>query len=154
MTWFRAIVAIIATLLLSGAADAQTGVFEVPVAMLVTEPAQGYGMYDPRPSNHFKVGETVRFYLEPKGFTYKEADKIFTFGISADLLLTRDKDVLFGKKDFLMQDFQSHVPNKELMLNGSLSISGASPGDYVIELLVRDNTSKASTKVQLPFTLD
>ena len=40
------------------------------------------------------------------------------------------------------------------MLYGDLNIGGAPPGDYLLEIIVRDKVSRQVAKVTLPFTID
>ena len=126
----------------------------LPVVLFVKDKATGYGMYEPRGSNHFKVGEPLKFYIEPLGYKFKHNGDRVTFGVSADLRITQNGETLFSKDNFLDIDFDSHHDNAELMLNGSLDLTGASAGNYAIELSVRDHSSSDIAHVSLPFTLE
>jgi hypothetical protein len=130
------------------------GAFDIPVAVLVDTPAAGYGMYVPRASNHYKAGGTVYFYLEPKNFKYADVGTLHRFGSVSDLLLIKGGTIVFGKKDFLNMDFKSHYLNKEIDLTGNLTLGQSAPGDYVLELAVRDIVSNEAVTVDLPFTID
>jgi len=132
----------------------QEAPLSLSVVLFVKDKAAGYGMYEARDSSHFKVGEPLMFFIEPLGYKYKSTGDMVTFGLSMDLVLTRKGDVLFSKDDFLNVDFQSHHANTELMLNGTLNVSGAPAGDYQIELVVRDHSSAQTARTQLPFTID
>jgi hypothetical protein len=156
MNWLKTTLAAGAVLLLIGGAQAANAEsFELPVALFVKSAAQGYGMYEVRQTNHFKVGETINFYIQPLNFKYKEEkDSMYSFGMSADLILVSKGEVLFGKTDFMNLNFNSHVKNKELMLNGHLDVTGAPPGEYTIELLVRDHVSKELAKTKMDFVID
>ena len=64
------------TTALSGARDFLGAVWgQVPQigftqALLVSETAAGYGVYNPRPTNLYKKGEPIIIYAEPFGFSY------------------------------------------------------------------------------------
>jgi hypothetical protein len=125
----------------------------LPVALFVKDKASGYGMYEARESNRFKVGEPLKFYLEPLGYKYKRSGGLVTFGVSMDLRITQNGQVLFAKDNFLDVNFDSHHDNAEVMLNGSLDLTGAAPGDYKVELDVRDHGSSDIAHASLPFTI-
>ena len=126
----------------------------LPVVIFVKDKATGYGMYDPRGSNHFKVGDPLKFYIEPLGYKFKHNGDKVAFGVSADLAITQGGQTLFSKDNFLDIDFDSHHDNAELMLNGSLDLTGASPGNYEIQLSVRDHSSSDIAHATLPFTIE
>jgi len=130
------------------------GAFEIPIAVLVESPAGGYGMYDVRASNHYPVGATVYFYLEPKNFKYADVGSLHRFGSKADLLLIKDGTIVFGKKDFLNMDFKSHYANKEINLSGNLTTGKSAPGKYTLEMSVRDIISNETVTVDMPFVID
>jgi hypothetical protein len=126
----------------------------LPVALFVKAKATGFGMYEARETNHFKIGEPLKFYLEPLGYKYKRNGDLVDFGVSMDLRLMRGDETLYGKDDFLDVNFESHHDNAELMLNGSLDLSGAPAGDYRLELTLRDHSSADVARAVLPFTID
>ena len=126
----------------------------LPVVVFVKDKATGYGMYEARGTNHFKVGEPLKFYIEPLGYKFKHNGDRVSFGVSMDLRITQNGETLFTKDNFLDVDFDSHHDNAELMLNGSLDLTGASPGNYAIELSVRDHSSSDIAHASLPFTID
>lgn len=126
----------------------------IPTATFVTAPADGYGIFTPRPDNSFPVGETLLVYLEPIGFDWKAVDGFYTSLLTVDFDLTSpDGKVLAGQKGFGKFDFKSHVPNSEYMANLTLNVSGAPAGDYVLVLTVNDENGGGSAKVQLPFSI-
>jgi hypothetical protein len=126
----------------------------LPVALFIEGKAGGYGLYDARPSNHFKAGEPLVFYVEPLGYKYKRDGDIVTFGASMDVTLTSAGKTLYHKDDFLTTDLKSHHANAELDLVGTLNLTGAAPGDYVLEIVVRDHSSADVALTQLPFTIE
>ncbi len=142
-------------LALTTAAEAQdAGSIRVPVALFVKERASGYGMYEARASNHYKVGEQLLFYLEPADYKYQTSGELNRFGATMDLRLTQDGNTLYSKDGFLKADFLSHHMNKEINFSGSLDVAGAPAGEYNLELIVQDAFSNGIAKVVLPFIID
>ncbi|GAB4536325.1 MAG: hypothetical protein Tsb0019_37730 [Roseibium sp.] len=126
----------------------------IPVALFVTAPADGFGIYTARPDSVFPKGETLRIYLEPVGFDWSEKDGLYNSLLTVDFdLAAPDGKVLAGQKGFGRFDFRSHVPNTEYMANLSLDVAGAPEGDYVLVLTVNDEAGGGSAKVELPFSI-
>ena len=126
----------------------------LPVALFVKETATGYGMYEARATNHFKVGEPLNFYVEPLGYKFKHNGDKTSFGVTMDLRITQNGRTLFSKDNFLNIDLDSHHDNAEFNVNGSLNLTGAAAGNYELELLVRDHASAETAHTKLPFTID
>jgi hypothetical protein len=124
-------------------------------AIFVSDHPEWYGMYTARPSNTFKPGEPLVAYAEPIGYGWKEISKdTYEFGFAVDFLLKRpDGSILAGKQDFAKLIKQTHVRNREFMLTLTLDVSGADPGDYVLEYKLRDIASAKSTSFELPFNI-
>lgn len=140
-------------LLLAGAAGAAES-FSVPLSLLIDGAPAGNGMYDERASNRYKQGDTLYFYAEPKNYKYKQEGKLYNFGFTGDILLVTNNEVVFGKREFWNATFKSHYPNKEIMLNGTLSLGNSPPGNYVAEFTVTDKVGKESAKFSLPFVIE
>ena len=138
----------------TGAEAQEAQQFRVPVALFVKQRATGYGMYEARPTNHFKAGEPLLFYVEPVDFKYKADGDLAKFGAVMDLRLTQDGKTLFSKDGFVTAAFTSHHMNKEINFSGSLDVSGAPAGEYELELLLQDSASDGVATVVLPFVID
>ena len=123
------------------------------VATLVSSRAGLYGAEQKRPSNHYKAGETILFYIEPVGLKHKPQGEMITCGLSMDLLVKRDGTIVFGKEGFLSADFPSRHPVQEIMLNGDLTIR-APTGPYELELVLHDHNSAEVGRATLPFVID
>jgi hypothetical protein len=124
-------------------------------AVFVSEHAAGFGMYKPRASDSFKPGEKLTVYAEPLGYGWKPVDDgQFEFGFVVDFLVkSPDGNILAGKQDFARLVQQSHVRNREFMLTLNLDLSGADPGNYVLEYTLHDIASDKSTSFNLPFKI-
>ncbi|MHA7772038.1 hypothetical protein [Roseibium sp. M-1] len=126
----------------------------IQTATFVTAPADGYGLYTVRTDTAFGSGEPLLIYLEPIGFDWKQENGLFTSLLTVDFDLgTPDGTVLASQKGFGRFDFKSHVPNTEYMANLTLNVSGAPAGDYVLDLIVNDETGSGSAKVRMPFSI-
>lgn len=122
-------------------------------ATFVTERAAIYGSYSPRGSSSYKRGEPLVAYLEPVGYGWKQDGDAFVLGISLDVVFkSRDGKVLGGQEKFLNSEQRSRYRLRELMLNVTLNLGTAPPGDYVAEFVARDHTGKSGS-VSMPFTI-
>ena len=136
------------------AASAQPEAFSLPLVLFVAAKPAEYGLYTARQTNHFKAGEAVLFYAEPKNFKYQEQGGLFTFGFVADIYLIHHDDVIFGKENFMNYAVQSHHQNKEFMIDGHLNITGAPAGNYILKFVVHDRIGNESAEARLPFVID
>lgn len=126
-------------------------------AILVSGPAQGYGIYTERPAGPYKPGEKVLIYSEPKGFGYRDnGDGTVTFGFSLDLSVTGpDGAEVFSQADWQHVELTSKERNREFMLTIDLDFGATPPppGDYKLNFLVHDMNSSESAPISLPVTL-
>ena len=124
-------------------------------ALFVADHPHGFGLYQERASNIFKPGETLVAYAEPVGFGAKDAGNgLVEFGFAVDFLIkSPDGQILTGQQDFARLTQQSHVRNLEFMLVLTLNVTGAPPGDYVVEYKLRDVSGEKSTSFELPFKI-
>jgi len=124
-------------------------------AFFVARPPEGFGIYERRPSNRFKPGETLFVYAEPVGFGWKPVggDRV-EFGFEVDFVIKkRDGTIIGGKDNFARLALQSHSRNREFMLKLSLDVAGVPSGDYVLQYRLRDIASDKSMSFELPFTI-
>ena len=124
-------------------------------AVFETQRAEGFGQYQERSSNVFKPGEKLIAYVEPVGYGWKEATPgSFEFGFNVDFLIkSPDGKVLTGQENFANLALKSRARAREFMLNLTMNVSGAPPGDYVLEYKLRDITGDKSAVVDLPFKI-
>ena len=124
-------------------------------ALFVADHPHGFGLYQERASNVFKPGEALVAYAEPVGFGAKDAGSgLVEFGFAVDFLIkSPDGQILTGQQDFARLTQQSHVRNLEFMLVLTLNVTGAPPGDYVVEYKLRDVSGDKSTSFELPFKI-
>ena len=79
---------------------------------------------------------------------------MFEFGFAVDFLVkSPNGKILAGQQDFARLAERSHDRNMEFMVALTLNLSGAPPGDYVIEYKLRDVASDKSVSFELPFKI-
>ena len=124
-------------------------------ALFVAGAPAGFGIYTARPDGPFKAGEKLIVYAEPVGYGWKDkGDGTYDFGFDVDLALkSPDGTVLTQQKSFAHLPINSHAKNHEFMLTLTLDVTGADPGQYVLEYTVHDLASNKSAVISLPFTL-
>lgn len=128
---------------LFGAAwDATTGL-AIGEAILIAEPASGYGIYNPRPNDTFKIGEPVLIYAEPMGFGYASpGDGLYSIGFFVDLkVMTEAGEVLGDLQNLTELNLTSRYPNREFQANLTYNLDGVPPGRYVLQTTLRDKNS-------------
>ncbi len=140
--------------------------FSLARALLVAEPARGYGIYTPRKDNVYLhappgkplfpgKGQPIYVYLEPMGYEVKRVKgNRYRFGVSMDASLLDEKgNLLFGKENFLRQEVESHHFIREFFLNVTLNLKGAPPGQYMLRLTVQDVGSGRRASAKLPIRI-
>jgi len=124
-------------------------------AVFEKQRAEGFGMYQERPSNVFKPGEKLIAYVEPVGYGWKEGGNgTVQFGFDVDFLIkSADGKILTGQENFAKLAETSQRRNREFMVTLTMSVSGAPAGEYVLEYKLRDIASDKSMVINLPFTI-
>jgi len=124
-------------------------------ALFVEGHPDGFGQYVERSSSAFKKGEKLVTYAEPAGYGWKDiGNGTYEFGFKVDFLLkTPDGKVLAGQEDFADLSQKSHARNREFMVILTLNVTGAPPGDYVIEYRLRDVTGAKTGAFSQPFKI-
>ena len=90
--------------------------------VLVTEPAAGFGIFNPRADEKFKVGEPILIYAEPFGFGYGSGgDGLYTIGFTVDLKVSTEAGEVLGEIPGLANlDLTSRYQNREFQANVQL----------------------------------
>jgi hypothetical protein len=124
-------------------------------AVFVSKHPDGFGMYAARETNIFKPGEQLVTYAEPVGYGWNVIGQgMYEFGFIVDFLIKQpDGKIVAGQQDFAKLARTSRVRNREFMLTLTLDVTGANPGDYVLEYKLRDITGDKSTSFELPFKI-
>ena len=112
--------------------------------------AAGYGVYKEH-GNVFAPGEAMVLYVEPVGFSHKQAldergNTLYVMNITADYIISDASGTkLQAIKDVPVGSVISHRPNTELFLELTLSQERPFPvGDYTITYVVNDKVSGES----------
>jgi hypothetical protein len=117
-------------------------------AILVTEPASGVGIYNPKADEKYKVGEPILIYAEPFGYGYGSAgDGLFSIGFAVDLkVMTETGEILGEMPELAVLELTSRHQNREFQANLTYTLNGIPPGRYVLETTLRDkNSAKVGT---------
>ncbi len=122
--------------------DATTGL-AIGETTLIVEPASGYGIYNPRPDDKFKLGEPVLIYAEPMGFGYgSPGDGLYSIGFFVDLKVMNEAGEVLGDLQNITElDLTSRYQNREFQANLTYNLEGVPPGRYVLQTTLRDKNS-------------
>ncbi len=124
-------------------------------ALFVAGHPEGFGIFEQRADAVFAPGEPIVVYAEPAGYLWQDnGDGTYNFGFDIDLLVkSSDGEIIGGKEKFQQTVLTSHSRNREFMLILTLTLTGAPPGDYVVEYVTHDISSDKVGKISLPFTI-
>lgn len=122
--------------------DATSGL-AIGETVLIAEPASGYGIYNPRADDKFKIGEPILIYAEPMGFGYgSPGEGLYSIGFFVDLkVLTEGGEVLGDLQNLTELELTSRYPNREFQANLTYNLEGVPPGRYVLQTTLRDKNS-------------
>ena len=115
-------------------------------ALLVSETAAGYGVYNPRPTNLYKKGEAIIIYAEPFGFAYgAPGEGLHSIGFAVDLqVLDSQGAELASVPNVTQLDLNSRYENREFQANITYNLDGIAPGKYTLVTTMRDKNSDKS----------
>lgn len=110
---------------------------------LISEPASGYGIFNPRADDKYKIGEQVLIYAEPMGFGYGTAGEgLYSIGFFVDLkVMTEGGELLGDLQNVTELNLTSRYPNREFQANLTYSLDGITPGRYLLQTTLRDKNS-------------
>ncbi len=109
----------------------------------VTEPAAGFGLYNPRPDAVYKSGEPIILYAEPVGFGYGTGGEgLYTVGFSVDLqVLDEAGQELANVQGVTELNLTSRYKNREFQANLTYNLDGIAAGKYRLVTTLRDKNS-------------
>jgi len=124
-------------------------------AVLVAEPASGYGIYNLRPTTAYKAGESIYVYAEPYGYGFgSPGDGLFSIGFFVDLkVVAADGAVLAEVPGLAELDLTSRVRNREFQASITYDLTGLEPGSYVLVTSLRDKNSAKSGSFETPIEI-
>ena len=122
--------------------DATTGL-AIGETALIVEPASGYGIYNPRPDDKFKLDEPVLIYAEPIGFGYgTPGEGLYSIGFFVDLKVMNDAGEVLGDLQNVTElDLTSRYQNREFQANLTYNLTGIPAGCYTLQTTLRDKNS-------------
>ncbi|WP_296572305.1 hypothetical protein [Phreatobacter sp.] len=123
-------------------------------ATFVAEEPQGYGVFNPRDSTSFEIGQPLLVYAELAGQGWRRSGDIFRTDLVLDFELRRaDGQSLVAQQAFNTIATASRRRNREFFLYVTYSFSGLEPGDYVVRTTVRDRAGNKQTAFDLSFAV-
>jgi len=123
-------------------------------ATFVAEEPQGYGVFNPRDSTSFEIGQPLLVYAELAGQGWRRSGDIFRTDLVLDFELRRaDGQSLVAQQAFNTIATASRRRNREFFLYMTYSFSGLEPGDYVVRTTVRDRAGNKQTAFDLTFSV-
>lgn len=123
-------------------------------ATFVAEEPQGYGVFNPRDSTSFEIGQPLLVYAELAGQGWRRSGDIFRTDLVLDFELRRaDGQSLVAQQAFNTIATASRRRNREFFLYMTYSFSGLEPGDYVVRTTVRDRAGDKQTAFDLTFAV-
>lgn len=146
---------------ISGARDLLGQVWDMaPVlgfteAVLVEQPAPGFGVYNPRPTIAYKLGEPIHVYAEPYGYGFgSPGEGLFSIGFFVDLQVFAADGALLGELPGVAElDLTSRRQNREFLATITYDLSGIEPGSYVLVTSLRDKNSDKSGSFETPIEI-
>lgn len=112
-------------------------------AVLVIEPASGFGIFNPRAGNVYKQAEAIVIYAEPFGYGFgSPGEGLYSIGFFVDLQVqTAAGEVLGDVPGVTELDMTSRFPNTEFQANVTYNLDGIAPGKYRLITTLRDKYS-------------
>jgi hypothetical protein len=96
------------------------------------------GDFEKRKDNVYRSGERIYLACHVLGYQFKEDRAQMT---SDFYFLDTKGNVLFSQEKFGNFKFESAVPNPETQLDFNFRLTGVSPGDYVLKVVLHDRNS-------------
>ncbi len=122
--------------------------------VLTSEPAQGYGRYQPRADGRFRQGGEllVNLYLEPVGYAFRQGPEGWLeYGYRVDLAIQDPEGLpLFSRPGFLEVRRRARQPVLEDWLGLCFSMKGALPGKYLVVVTVKDAVGGGKVIAKVP----
>lgn len=126
----------------------ETPGIEFTDTLLVIAPASGFGIYNPRADNIYKLAEPIVIYAEPFGYGYgSPGEGLYSIGFFVDLQVQTETGEILGDVPNVTElDMSSRYPNKEFQANITYNLDGIPAGKYRLITTLRDkNSAKLGT---------
>lgn len=123
-------------------------------AVFIDGDATGYGQYTPREGNVFAADEKITIYAEPIGYGYGRDGDFHKIDLDADIeLQTPNGQILVRQESFTRLSASARRPLREFQITMSLTLSGLTPGDYVLVITLNDAHSDKTGSFSLPMAI-
>ncbi|MGQ9623369.1 MAG: hypothetical protein ACUVTO_08095 [Candidatus Caldatribacteriaceae bacterium] len=122
-----------------------------PVYCFTEKEPQMFGVYKKRISNTFARGETMYVYAEVRNYSILREDRVYhVFFNLGYKVYDKDGNYLGGEESWENFRFLAQSPIYEMFLRLSFDFD-IDPGEYFLEIMVRDGLSEKETSFKLPF---
>ena len=120
---------------------------------VASDPA-GFGIYDARDSNEFKLGQVIVIYTEPSGYGYGKDGEISVIDLKLDFEIKNNGGVSLAKQEnFASWQLRSRFANKEFMGKITYNFTGLDPGAYEVITTAKDQNSSKTASFAMPFKI-
>ncbi|MEC9493381.1 hypothetical protein [Flexistipes sp.] len=120
---------------------------DIPLTVLNAKLVKDHNNYISKDSNVYSAGEPIYIVCQVVGYKIEKTNSLNHITIATDLhVLDPEGNILMGKKNFGSFDFVSPFPNTEFKMDLTYTLSGAPPGKYLLETVLRDKNSNKTTE--------
>lgn len=124
---------------------------ECPVVAFVEEEPESFGVYRTRPSRVFASGETMHVYAELQNYTILQDEEVYHIFLTVSYnVYDSEGNHLGGENPWENFRFITQRPVYEFFLRLSFDFD-IEPGEYTLEVIVKDRLAEKETSFQLPF---
>jgi hypothetical protein len=124
---------------------------ECPVVAFVEEEPESFGVYRTRPSRVFASGETMHVYAELQNYTILQDEEVYHIFLTVSYnVYDSEGNHLGGENPWEDFRFITQRPVYEFFLRLSFDFD-LEPGEYTLEVIVKDRLAEKETSFQLPF---
>jgi hypothetical protein len=121
-------------------------------ALFVEGDVGGFGQYTPLATAVFAPDDTLTVYAQPLGYGFVQSDEGYGIRLVADYELSnRSGQVLAAQTRFAELSYDSRDARREFHAILQFRFEGLRPGDYDLNILLRDSASEKQGNISLPF---
>lgn len=124
-------------------------------AVLVDQPAPGFGVYNPRSTIAYKLGDPIHVYAEPYGYGFGTPGAgLYSIGFFVDLQVVAADGAILGELPAVAElDLTSRQRNREFPATITYDLAGIEPGAYVLVTSLRDKNSSKVGSFETPIEI-
>jgi hypothetical protein len=117
----------------------------------------GFASFEEWPGMSVTADDKLMIYFEPSGYKIEQTREGYRAFLVEDALIRKKgaKAAIWKKENMLEYEAKSKTPPYQIYFRTDMAIKGLPPGDYELDLTVRDRLSKEEAKVvrTMPFTI-